>query len=173
MHITLPHECHGLKLVHNSAADSSVLDQLPELVPFLEDAKPEVRQMAVNALAEYSINADAHAVLRDTEVVVKLKRCLGDIAAIQSAALATYVNLAADELLARQMVMADITTNVTNMIRGEETTLQEQVRLASLSLSLYVGIFVWSRMLIRRLPAPLFAGARRARAAKHDPHRGN
>ena len=104
----------------------SIEEQLPELVPFLEDPKAEVRQMAVNALAEYSISPEAQAVLRGTEVVEKLKRCLGDIAAVQQAALATYVNLAADELINRQMASADLTSSIVNLIRGDETTLQEK-----------------------------------------------
>lgn len=92
----------------------------------MKDPKSEVRQLAVNALAEYSGNREAQFVLRNTDVVPNLRSRLGDIEEIAKSALATYVNLAADEILATQMIRENTTTIITDLIRGEESTLQEQ-----------------------------------------------
>jgi hypothetical protein len=75
-----------------------------ELVGFLLDPKPEVRQIAAQHLKNYTTSSEGKEILRKTPALTNLTRLLGDITAVATHAYTCLINLSEEQDFALQLV---------------------------------------------------------------------
>lgn len=95
------------------------MEELGELVGFLVNSKPEVRQIALQHLVSFTGSSDGREQLKPTPVLPNLCRLLGDLRPIATLAYTCLINLSEDNeyagmMLQRPRFCVSLVRNLTN-----------------------------------------------------------